>query len=228
MDFQVPDEHQAIRSAVRELCAAYPSAYWRELDRHKGYPTDFVRALTEAGWLGALIPTEFGGAGLGIAEAAIILEEVNRARRQRRPCPRPDVHHGHAAAARLGGPEATLPAADRPRRAAPAGLRRDRARRRLRDHAPQNLRRPTRRLLRGQRPEGVDLARGALRPPAAARAHDAVRGARRQDPRPERVPRRPAAGRRAGPDRDPPDRDDAQSPHHRAVHPGPRSALAKT
>ena len=79
MDFQVPDEHQAIRSAVRELCAAYPSAYWRELDRHKGYPTDFVRALTEAGWLGALIPTEFGGAGLGIAEAAIILEEVNRA-----------------------------------------------------------------------------------------------------------------------------------------------------
>jgi len=51
MDFRQPEEHQAIRSAVRELCASYPDAYWRELDRHSGYPTEFVRALTEAGWL---------------------------------------------------------------------------------------------------------------------------------------------------------------------------------
>src|SRR5207248_2437124 len=78
MDFRVADEHQAIRSAVRELCTAYPDAYWRELDRHKGYPTAFVRSLTEAGWLAALIPTEYGGGGLGITEASIILEEINR------------------------------------------------------------------------------------------------------------------------------------------------------
>jgi len=78
MDFRQPEEHQAIRSAVRELCASYPDAYWRELDRHSGYPTEFVRALTEAGWLAVLIPSEYGGAGLGITEASIILEEINR------------------------------------------------------------------------------------------------------------------------------------------------------
>jgi acyl-CoA dehydrogenase len=78
MDFSVPEEHGAIRGAVRELCAAYPDAYWRELDRRGGYPTEFVRTLTEAGWLSVLIPSEYGGAGLGIAEASIILEEINR------------------------------------------------------------------------------------------------------------------------------------------------------
>jgi acyl-CoA dehydrogenase len=78
MDFHVPEEHVAIRAAVRELCAAYPDAYWRELDRTKSYPTELVRTLTEAGWLGALIPAEYGGAGLGITEASIILEEINR------------------------------------------------------------------------------------------------------------------------------------------------------
>src|SRR5579859_7535575 len=79
MDFSVPEDHTAIRGAVRELCAAYPDAYWRDLDRTHAYPTDFVRALTEAGWLAALIPAEYGGAGLGITEASIILEEINRA-----------------------------------------------------------------------------------------------------------------------------------------------------
>jgi acyl-CoA dehydrogenase len=79
MDFSSPEEHTAIRAAVRELCASYGDSYWRDLDRTHAYPTDFVRALTEAGWLGALIPTEYGGGGLGIAEASIILEEINRA-----------------------------------------------------------------------------------------------------------------------------------------------------
>src|SRR3982074_347299 len=78
MDFSLPEEHTAIRAAVRELCAAYPDAYWRELDSPKGYPTEFVRTLTDAGWLSVLIPSEYGGAGLGIAEASIILEEINR------------------------------------------------------------------------------------------------------------------------------------------------------
>src|ERR1700736_3951053 len=78
MDFSLPEEHAAIRSAIRELCAAYPDTYWRELDRTKSYPTEFVRTLTDAGWLSVLIPAEYGGAGLGIAEASIILEEINR------------------------------------------------------------------------------------------------------------------------------------------------------
>jgi acyl-CoA dehydrogenase len=78
MDFSTPDEHGAIRAAVRELCSAYPDAYWRELDRHKSYPTEFVRALTAAGWLAALVPIEYDGAGLGLSEASIILEEINR------------------------------------------------------------------------------------------------------------------------------------------------------
>src|SRR5436190_15226068 len=77
MDFRQPEEHKAIRDAVRELCAAFPDAYCRELDRAKAYRTEFVKALTEAGWLGVLIPSEYGGAGLGITEAAIILEEIN-------------------------------------------------------------------------------------------------------------------------------------------------------
>ena len=78
MDFSLNEDHQAIRSAVRELCAAYPDAYWRELDRKHAYPEAFVKALTEGGWLGCLIPPEYGGSGLGITEGSIILEEVNR------------------------------------------------------------------------------------------------------------------------------------------------------
>jgi acyl-CoA dehydrogenase len=77
VDFGRTDEQESIRSAVRSLCAQFPDEYWRELDRASEYPDRFVRALTEAGWLAALIPTEYGGAGLGIAEAALIIEEIN-------------------------------------------------------------------------------------------------------------------------------------------------------
>ncbi len=77
MDFGRTDEQESIRSAVRSLCAGFPDEYWRELDRASEYPERFVRALTEAGWLAALIPTEYGGAGLGLAEAALIIEEIN-------------------------------------------------------------------------------------------------------------------------------------------------------
>ena len=77
MDFARTDEQESIRSAVRSLCAQFPDEYWRELDRASEYPERFVRALTEAGWLAALIPTEYGGTGLGIADAAAIIEEIN-------------------------------------------------------------------------------------------------------------------------------------------------------
>src|SRR5688572_32678203 len=68
---------EQIRSAVRDLCKRFPGAYWRELDRRRAYPTDFVQAMTEAGYLGVLIPEEFGGSGLGLTVAAAILEEVH-------------------------------------------------------------------------------------------------------------------------------------------------------
>jgi len=66
-----------IRAAVRALCERFPGKYWRELDRERAYPTAFVDALTEAGFLGALIPEEFGGSGLGLAAAAAVLEEIH-------------------------------------------------------------------------------------------------------------------------------------------------------
>jgi acyl-CoA dehydrogenase len=72
------EQYEAIRTAVRDICKDYPDPYWRELDKAEEYPDEFVRALTEAGWLAALIPEEYGGAGLGITEASIILEEINR------------------------------------------------------------------------------------------------------------------------------------------------------
>ncbi len=70
--------HHDLRQGVRQLCRRFPDAYWRELDKHSAYPTDFVRAMTEAGYLGALIPEQYGGVGVGITEASIILEEVHR------------------------------------------------------------------------------------------------------------------------------------------------------
>ena len=70
--------HTDLRTAVRELCSRFPDSYWRELDAREAYPEDFVKTLTETGYLAALIPEKFGGSGLGIAEASIILEEVNR------------------------------------------------------------------------------------------------------------------------------------------------------
>ncbi len=67
-----------LREAIRSLCEGYPDEYWQERDRERAYPEDFVRELTEAGYLACLIPEEYGGAGLGIREACVILEEINR------------------------------------------------------------------------------------------------------------------------------------------------------
>ena len=72
------DVIEQIRAAVRALCAEFPGEYWRELDRERAYPTGFVRAMTEAGFLAALIPEEFGGSGLGIGATVAILEEVHK------------------------------------------------------------------------------------------------------------------------------------------------------
>jgi acyl-CoA dehydrogenase len=71
-------DQRFLRDSVRELCASFDGAYWRALDAERAYPDKFVQALTEAGYLAALIPQEYDGAGLGIAEASIVLEEINR------------------------------------------------------------------------------------------------------------------------------------------------------
>jgi acyl-CoA dehydrogenase len=67
-----------LRDGVRQVCRRFDDAYWRDIDSRDAYPEAFVSALTDAGWLAALIPEEFGGGGLGISEAAVILEEINR------------------------------------------------------------------------------------------------------------------------------------------------------
>ena len=72
------DAYQEIRDAVRTLCAGFPGEYHRKIDAERGYPEAFVDALTKAGWLAALIPHEYGGSGLGLAEASVIMEEINR------------------------------------------------------------------------------------------------------------------------------------------------------
>jgi acyl-CoA dehydrogenase len=72
------DLHENLRQGVHDLCKRYPDPYWRELDARRAYPTEFVQALTQAGYLAALIPEQYGGSGLGVVEAAIILEEINR------------------------------------------------------------------------------------------------------------------------------------------------------
>ena len=69
--------NEALRSAVSALCREYPDAYWRGLDAKRAYPDAFVRALTDAGYMATLIPEEYGGAGLGVAEASVILEEIH-------------------------------------------------------------------------------------------------------------------------------------------------------
>ncbi len=73
------DAYQEIRDAVRALCAQYPDEYFRKVDEQRAYPADFVDALTKAGWMAALIPQEYGGSGLGLTEASVIMEEINRA-----------------------------------------------------------------------------------------------------------------------------------------------------
>jgi acyl-CoA dehydrogenase len=75
VNFDQPDELRDIREAVAALCSKFPGEYWRGLEPDT-YPTEFVEALTEGGWLAALVPERYGGSGLGIAAAAVIMEEV--------------------------------------------------------------------------------------------------------------------------------------------------------
>ncbi|NME07546.1 acyl-CoA/acyl-ACP dehydrogenase [Psychrobacillus sp. BL-248-WT-3] len=74
----IQEETELIRKSIRALCQKFPEDYWKKIDEKNEYPEEFIKALTEEGWLSVLIPEEYGGAGLGMAEASIILEEINR------------------------------------------------------------------------------------------------------------------------------------------------------
>src|SRR3954452_24735860 len=140
------EDHADIREAVAKLCAQFPGEYWRKLDREMAYPKAFVDALTEAGYLSVLIPEEYGGGRPKLSPPAASLERIQRAggngarrpealrgsrdprgnparRVQWRRLPRPDVHHGHAAAARQRATKSAMAAEDRQRRGAAARLR---------------------------------------------------------------------------------------------------------
>jgi acyl-CoA dehydrogenase len=78
MDFSLTDDQRRIAEAVREVCARFPGSYWRGLEAAGEYPAEFVRALTKLGWLSILIPEEYGGGGLGITDACLVLEEIHR------------------------------------------------------------------------------------------------------------------------------------------------------
>ena len=71
-------DYQELRDAMRDLCKQYPDEYWRKIDDARGYPEAFVDALTKAGWMATLIPEQFGGSGLGLREASVVMEEINR------------------------------------------------------------------------------------------------------------------------------------------------------
>ena len=216
------DEQRALKAGVTEICKRYPGEYWRDLDSRREYPEKFVNELTQAGYLACLIPPEYGGAGLRHGRGRHDPRDHPRQRRQRLGVPRPDVHHGHRAAARQRGPEAALPAEDRHRRPAAAGLRRHRAGRRLGYHAAQDHRGAQGRSLRGQWPEDVHLARDADRPHAAAGPHHAGGPGEAPDRRAQRLPGRHPVDQGPG---DPAAQDDDEPLHQRPVlrrHGGPR------
>src|SRR5438552_17176132 len=79
MIIATPERNSEIREAVRALCAQFPDEYHRKIDEQRGYPEEFVAALTKAGWMAAMIPQDYGGSGLGLSEATVIMEEMNRA-----------------------------------------------------------------------------------------------------------------------------------------------------
>jgi len=77
-DLPAPDAYQPLREAMRDVCKSFDSAYWQDIDAKGIYPQAFVDALAKGGWLAALVPSEYGGAGLGLTEASVIMEEINR------------------------------------------------------------------------------------------------------------------------------------------------------
>ena len=194
------ETHPEIREEVRKLCARFPGEYWRKLDEARAYPTEFVQALTEAGYLAALIPEEYGGAGLPLSAASAILETIQAegcngaachaqmyimgtilrhgSERQKQEY-LPKIATGELRLQAFGVTEPT------------SGTD---------TTSPAHLRPARRRRVRGERPEGVDQPCRALGSDAAARAHHAARSGEEEDRGTLDLHRRHAAGARARPD----------------------------
>ena len=138
------DEFSEIREGVRALCEKFPGEYWRELDRERAYPTEFVKSLTEAGYLAALIPEQYGGSGLPMRAAAAIMEEIHASGCNGAACHAQMYTMGTHPAARQRGAEEEVSAGHRRRKAAAAGVRRHRADLRHRHTIPAHHRKARR------------------------------------------------------------------------------------
>ena len=193
--------HQDIRDAVRDLCVQFPNEYFRKVDEQRAYPAEFVDALTKAGWMAALIPQEYGGSGLGLTEASVIMEEINRAGGNSGACHGQMynmgtlLRHGSEAQKKQYLPKI----ASGELRLQSMGVTEPTDRHR--HHQDQDHRGEEGRPLRHQRPEGLDLAHPALRPDDPARAHHAAGRGEEEVRGHVDLPRRPARGHRQGPDR---------------------------
>ena len=169
------DDLAQIRESVRALCARFPGEYWRGLDRERAYPSEFVTALTQAGFLAALIPEEYGGSGLAMTAAAAIMEEIQASGCNGAACHAQMytmgtlLRHGSAAQKARWLPAIAVGGA------APAGLRRHRADLRLRYAQSAHHCGARGRPLHHQRAENLDVARRAFGSAAAACAHDPTR-----------------------------------------------------
>ena len=194
------DRFVDIRDAVRALCADFPDEYFRRVDAARAYPAEFVDALTKAGWLAALIPQQYGGSGLGLAEASVIMEEINRCGGNAGAC--------HGQMYNMGtllrhGSDAQKA------RYLPAIAKGELRLQSMGVTEPSTGTDTTKiktsavkqgRPLRGQRPEGVDLAHPAQRADDPAGAHHAAGRRAEEERRPVDLHRRPARGHRPRPD----------------------------
>ena len=179
MDFALSANQESIRDAVAKICSGFDEAYWLKKDKEGGYPADFHRALADAGWLGICIPEEYGGSGLGITDAAIMMRTISgigrrHVRRVRRAHERVRAQSG--CRVRHQGAVPAHAAADR-RRPGQILLCRHRTQHRAQHHAVEDARGAQGRQIYRQRPEGVDLHRpGRQQDPAAGAHHAAGRG----------------------------------------------------
>ena len=205
--------------------ARFPAEYWRELEPDR-YPEDFVQALTSGGWLGGLIPEQYGGAGLDLTAASVILEEINHSGWERGRVPRSDVHHDHDPESRERRTETALPSSDRLRRAAAPGVWRDRAERRFGFHADRDARRARlRRRVSPVRSKGVHVQSAAFGSDAGRCQDRSLRECGQANGRTVRVHRgHPGPTRTGG---DPTAPNDGEPPHDRGLLRRPRDSTRR-
>ena len=228
MSFELTEDQELIRKSVAELAGKFDDHYWMEKDQAHEFPQEFYDAIAKGGWLGMTIPEEYGGHGLGITEATLLLEEVARSgggdeRRQRHPPV--DLRHAARGQARLRRTQGGDAAPHRQRRPARV-LRRHRTRCGPGHLAHHHLRQARGRPLPRQRPQGVDLQGAGVREDPAAHPDHPVRRGHQEDRRHDAVPHRP----RPRPRRHPADQQDGPQRRQlqRAVHRRPRSCRSRT